>query len=294
MAVSGTDPAPAPGAGGPDPAPTPDPGANGPDPTPAPSPAPTGWQAQLSEEHRAALAPKNFPTPDDLAKSYLELESHLGKKTAGVTVPGENATPDELEAFNAQLRPESADAYVFPEPEGREPTETDKALEAAMRASFHKHGVLPHQAHGIAADFAHAAAAAETALDDAKAKTIEEGNAKLREAWGSAFDERLAMARDLVRNTDGMADELKHLDLQNAPLVSQALAELQSYIMEDTGMPGGLGAKFSHTPEGARIEINRMKEHPEISKALTDKSHNDHKLLNEKLDRLQRIATGVM
>lgn len=98
-----------------------------PNPTPDPTPAPligedfsfrAGWQEVLPEEHRATAA--NFKSLPDVVKSLVETKRLASGKLEGmIKLPGENATPEEISAFNrARGVPEKPEDYGLAKPEG--------------------------------------------------------------------------------------------------------------------------------------------------------------------------------
>lgn len=99
---------------------------------------------------------KEFKTPAELAKSLLNQEKLLGKKTLGITPLKEGATDEERADWDKEFRrvmsvPEKPEDYSFQFPEG---TQVDEGMAGWFRESAHKHGMPPAMAQGVAADFA--------------------------------------------------------------------------------------------------------------------------------------------
>lgn len=95
---------------------------------------------------------KEFKSPAELAKSLLNQEKLLGKKTLGITPLKEGATDEEKAEWNAEFRrvmavPETPDGYEFSFPEG---TKVDEGLLGWFKNASHELGLPPSMAQGVA------------------------------------------------------------------------------------------------------------------------------------------------
>jgi|GEM_PF-2338552 len=80
-------------------------------------------------------------------------------------MPGKDATPEAWNDFyKAVGRPETAEAYELPLPEG-----DDGKFAAIMKPMMHKHGLSAEQAKGLAADWNTMQASNQTAQNEAQA-----------------------------------------------------------------------------------------------------------------------------
>ena len=98
---------------------------------------------------------KEFKSAAELAKSLLNAQQLLGKKTIGITPLKEDATDVEKAEWDKEFRrvtgvPEKAEGYEFKYPEG---AKVDKGMEDWFRQSAHKNAVPPASAQGMAADW---------------------------------------------------------------------------------------------------------------------------------------------
>lgn len=95
---------------------------------------------------------KEFKSPAELAKSLLNQEKLLGKKTLGITPLKEGATEEEQAEWNAEFRrvlavPETPEGYEFSFPEG---TQIDNNLLGWFKGTAHEIGLPPAMAQGVA------------------------------------------------------------------------------------------------------------------------------------------------
>ncbi len=94
---------------------------------------------------------RQFKSPADLARSYLEAQRLIGKKHVGLVPPTEDAPMQDKAAFERELRamlgvPESPDGYELALPGQAEPHET---LMPWFRKAAFDLGLSPSQARGL-------------------------------------------------------------------------------------------------------------------------------------------------
>lgn len=97
----------------------------------------------------AGVDTSNFPkTPDALAKEFVGLRTvngkHASKLESALFIPGEDATPEDRDAFYGKLgRPDKPEEYGLEAPEAG--GEFGKAAYTAMQAAGHKAGLSKAQ-----------------------------------------------------------------------------------------------------------------------------------------------------
>ena len=193
------------------PAPTPAPPAP---PTPEP-PQAQPWHAALFADDSGKFAPDwTSKLPESLgdyramAAQYPDLATLLkshrdnmqAARSKGLKLPGEHATPEEQQAFQAELRkvrgaPETPDAYDIPAPEGL-PEGTDwKTATAEFRAVAHELGLTPAEAQRLAAFDMQRQKAAQDQAAQMRQGFIEADQAELRKRHGDNANAILSEAR---------------------------------------------------------------------------------------------------
>ena len=162
------------------------------------------WMAQLGNVE-AANAEKlsKFEKISDLANNYLELEKKLG---SSIAKPGEDASPEEIEAFYRALgKPESADKYSI---EGKDAEMFRKMayennLTDAQAKAFYK----------ALQDVGNNAIAQQKAAFDAQAKDTQ---AALQKEYGKDYPTKIEM---LKRGVAAYGGEKMGAKLQQAGLL---------------------------------------------------------------------------
>lgn len=194
---------------------------------------PQDWKSSLPDELKSHPAAEKFKTAGDVFKSYVELEKFKGNS---ITLPGEKATPEELNGFYNKLgRPEKPEGYQFKMPEGlNEKIQLKPEFDGSFRAMMHKHGLSSKQAAGIYNDYLTSLSemvtqeqkSAETALNNAKAE--------LQKEWGDQYDVNIQAATNLVERVAGKEAVDKLGDLGANPTAIKLLHTLSKAISEDS------------------------------------------------------------
>lgn len=177
-----------------------------------PSPAP--WHASLIADESGKFAPdwvSKLPEPlaefRAMAAQYPDLgtllKSHRDSLTAarskGLKLPGEHATPEERQAFDAELRkvrgaPESPDAYQIPPPASL-PEGVDWNKETAeFRAVAHQLGLSPQEAQRLIEFDFQRTEAVRQAIEAEQKQHVAQLQTDIRAKWGENANSMLAEA----------------------------------------------------------------------------------------------------
>ena len=202
---------------------------------------PPAWTQQLPEEMRnnkdvmAQLS--KFAKIGDMARSYTELESKLGKT---LVQPGENASTEEVQAFYEKLgKPSSADAYSI----------TDENAQA-MKELFFKNNLTDDQAKNLYGELKQIGVNAVKANREALEKTAAETEKNLKSKYGSEYGKKMEMFKRGVKTYGGQAllDQLKSSGL----IAQQNIVEM--YVL--------LGEQSSEnsTPAGSASQAEQYKD----------------------------------
>ena len=230
------------------------------------SAAPQDWTASFDDGTRGFIQTKGWKSPADVLGSYQNLEKLLGADKAGrgVVLPKDDAPPEEWGQFYGKLgRPESADGYKLPLPEG-------DTGEFAKTASgwFHEAGLTAKQAEVLASKWNEFGSAQMQAQAEKFAQQSVIDEQDLKKAWGKDFEANAELARRACReaglsDAEGQAIE-RALGLKKA-------AEVFSFLgkqFAEAPMKGGEGAssgRFGTTPEAAKSRIEALKKDPDWS-----------------------------
>ncbi len=219
-----------------------------------------GWAAALDEDTRTTAEAKGWsklPEKDALAqavKSYAELQKKAG---SALNFPKDDATPEEKEAFMAELhkrlgRPETAEGIEFKMPEKLpDGVVYDKAFADEAKAVLHKAGIYgpaAQQVHDFWIEMQGKQAAAHAEWATAQQA---EATAQLVKAWGQEGSEthkaNLAHANRAIREFD-LLGEMKAIGIvgpngeARAPKLVAALSRLAEQALGEGSAPDGRNA----------------------------------------------------
>jgi len=181
----------------------------------------------FDEKDRGRLA--KFKTGNDLAKSYLSLETKLG---ATVTIPGKDATDEEKAAFYKRLgRPESKDGYVLDNLFLADGVTKDSETENRIREMAYDLGLNQEGARKLHKDFINLANRGMAMITEMKEKARD----GLRKEWAGDYDRNMAMIGTVLRKF-GDAQTIQYMNAGpgNDPVMLKLLARFGKAISPDT------------------------------------------------------------
>jgi len=152
-----------------------------------------GWTDRLPEEMGDARSTfGKFKSLPDMAKSYRELETRLGKPV-GVTVPGENAKPEEVAAYRKAVGAlESVDEYAKIKPENLpEGLDWNDDLSKPVYELAHKYNIPAEAVKEYVALRAQQESGRIVATTGELQRQLDEGTATLKKDWGENYDKNL-------------------------------------------------------------------------------------------------------
>lgn len=194
-----------------------DPGASAPDPNAAPPAAAPEWIATLPDDLKA----------DDTLKAIPDVATLATRFKGAIELPADDAPPEAraaaLDALANRLgRPETADAYAFPEVKDRPYTEGDKAIQTEFRPVAHNLRLTQDQVNGVVAfnnEITQRVIAHQT-------KVAADTEAALRADLGDKFDEALELGNRALAQVLGTAkvdvDTFRKLQLSDGSFVGDS------------------------------------------------------------------------
>lgn len=189
--------------------------------------------ASMEEKDRARLA--KFKTGNDLAKSYLHLESKLG---AAITLPGKDATAEERDAFYTRLgRPETKDGYELDTLFLADGVTKDAETEGKIRDIAFDLGLNKDNAKKLHKTFIDLANRGAAMVGEAKEKARE----LLRKEWSGDYDKNIAMVGSVLRKF-GDAQTVQYMNSGpgNDPIMLKLLARFGKTMSPDTFERGSI------------------------------------------------------
>lgn len=247
------------------------------------------WEATVTGDDdvakgtRSLMGDKKYRDPSVLARSYYELNRENQQfKASAVQIPGENATPEQWNAYYKKLgRPDNPEGY-------KDVKWGDKAdprmVKFASELAFDL-GVSPKMAESVLAAKWNKFVGELDAEEAQAAKTRNEQYiANLKTQWGGEYETNLAQGNRVMEalKKNGMSDE-DFAAIEAAvgvPQVVRLLATLGKLTGEagfiGSGGGGGNADVASMSPEQATAEINRLNNDAAFQKQYTGKNEPGH------------------
>lgn len=200
------------------------------------------WGAQLSKELKenkdAVKALAKFEDISSLASSYIELEKKLGSMH---TLPGKEATKEELDAFYKKLgKPDAADKYGFKQEWDAEKRFAQAAYEANLSDA---------QAKSLYTFFHKIGEDQQAQLAEAVKKQAEETDAALKKEFGNKVSEKMEQYTKGLKafGSDSIFSQLEQTGLAYHPdfvkmfiKIGEALGESRTVLGDGKVPTGGI------------------------------------------------------
>lgn len=241
--------------------------------------APKGFVDTLPEELRGVKALQNFKDASELAKSYANQLSLLGKKVA-------DWSAEDVSKFNMKMgRPETADGYKFAE-------EMDAATKADFAAKAFEAGLTQEQAKVLAdklvLDSRLAKENEEKYTNELKNKWVEE----LKSEFGDAYDKRINLARKTFNELadDGLKELITATGLHEHPNMIKLFARIGKEFLEpDRIVSSDSDTSFGVSPAEAKNRVSAKLADPEFKTAYLSATHPKHKEALAEITRLYQL-----
>lgn len=211
-----------------------------------------GLQAALRKELRGDERLGGFGNASELAEAFLNQSDKLSQ---AVTLPGENASEQELVEFRRRLGvPEKPDEYEFEEglPEEMQPKTFDKWYKDVA----HSAGLSKDQAAALRKAFAEQYTAGIKEVQKHKQASLEKAQKELREKYGDEYEQNIVKAQRVVKTLGGeeFSSYLEESGMGNDPRMVDAMVRFANLVSEDkliTGSVDGAGNERTKSPYGS-------------------------------------------
>lgn len=240
----------------------------------------------LDADHLGYAQNKGWKGPADTVMSYRNLEKLVGAPADQVLKLPTDDTPESwAPIYNKLGRPETADGYKLPVPDGADPAFSKQASEA-----FHKAGVSQKQAEALTTWWNEQAAGAIKTQSDDTAKRDTEQLTKLNVKWGANMQANSAIV-DRAATAFGMTTA--HIDGLKAAMgpgeameflhnIGSRLGTEDSFIAGD-GKPLNTGGL---SPQQAMAKITELR----ADAGFVSKYSKGDVASKQEMDRLHKIA----
>jgi hypothetical protein len=247
----------------------------------------------LPEEFRGEAALKDIKDLGALAKGYVHAQKLVGAK--GVIIPGENAKPEEIEAFYTALgRPKAPAEYGFKDDGLPKDMLGREGLVNAVQGIMHKAGVSKKAAEEIFNGYsAYMKAEMEKIGQNLAAEKTKRVEA-IKKEFGAEFDKNMAIARGVAKKFDPSGTLAKWLDETghgDHPDLIKAFLSIGKAIGPDQFITGdGRPAGTNVTQQEALEKIKTLKADAAWVKKYLNKGEPGHKEAVEEHQKLMEIA----
>jgi plasmid replication initiation protein len=239
----------------------------------------------VSDEYKSFADNKGWKNSDDVLKSYVNLEKQIGQDR--VALPNEGDDVAEWEGWSKLGTPETADGYELNVPQGYEEYSSD--LSDWFRQEAHAAKVPASMAQRLHDAYVQRMMDGQSNSVLDQQRQFEDWGNEIKKEYGTAYDEKVGMARRAVRafGSDNLSNMLNDTGLGNHPEMIRAFAKIGAELSTSRQFKDSEEAgSFSMTPENARAEIARIRSHS----GLTNKGDPEHRVLNDRLTQLYEIA----
>lgn len=252
--------------------------------------------ASIPEDLRNDSAFKDIKDLPSLAKGYVHAQRMIGYDK--VAIPGEKATPEELNTFYTKLgRPEKPEAYGIKDPQG---VQINAELKTGFLGKAHELGLTTKQAQGLFGWYNEFGGSFAKQAEDQALVSQENAVKELKTEFGAAYNERMAQASQavdwVVENVKGAKDFKDVLDgsrIGDHPVMVRVFAKIGEMLSEDGQLKGagqGGAGNGAMTPDEAQARLAEFNASSEKMKAYQDPAHPNHKLVKEERAKLYTYA----
>lgn len=195
------------------------------------------YGADAGDEIKGFVETKGWNGPGDAIKSYRNLEQMLGADKAGrgFVWPKDDADTEGWNGLYAKLgRPESADGYKLPVPEGASP-EFSKAIAPVM----HQLGLSTKQAEGLAAFVNQYETEQAAKYETERQAKVDSDLAAFKTELGAAYDKTVELAKRAAGSFGVKAEQFAGLEeVLGLKGTVELFAAIGAKIGEDTFVGG--------------------------------------------------------
>ncbi len=245
---------------------------------------PAGNENWAGADYQELVTAKGWSGPDDVLQSYVNLEKAVGADK--VALPAADTDILAWDGWEKLGVPVDAANYEMKAPEGY--NAYDQTLADDMRGLFHEAKLTPAQATMLHDRFVERQMGQTQSAINQGTQQVETWDREVREKYGDAYNERINAAKQAVAQFGGddLAQWLTDTGAGNHPVVIDAFAQAGMALGQTGQFKDGPPAGFGITPADAKDQIAALRANP----ALTDKTHPEHAVLNQKLTDLYQAA----
>lgn len=248
---------------------------------------------------RAWVSNKHFDSLDTAVSSYQKLEKMMGagpNNLLRLPADGDLSPETAPEVFQRLGMPADASGYEFHVGEGMQ---ADEGMQNWAKDTFHKLGLSQQQADGVNRAFQDLQQSqAAQAAEDYKAN-VQLGEQTLQQKYGGGYDKFVRQGQMAIEALGMSAEMITALEreigyeatIEWAGNLGSKLGE-HKFELGDPAGGGGTNDAWGMSPDDARARYQAKLADAEWVKALTTKTHPQHKAAVEERGKLFKIIHG--
>lgn len=254
------------------------------------------WRQRMAgEDDKALKRLERFKSPEDLFRSYRNLEQKLSSGEVKAALP-ENATEDEIKAYReASGIPQEPDGYLESLPDGLVVGEEDKPVMGEFLKAMHEANTPPDAVHKALDWYYKDREDRISALHEEDKRYAMESEEELRAEWGGEYRANYNAAMQFIDSAPGQVGEnLKGARLADgSPLVANP--DVMRWLVNTATEVNPAATIVPSTPgreaasiDGRITEIEKMMRNDSQSYYKDEKVQEEYRKL---LDARQRLAS---
>lgn len=255
------------------------------------------WYKGADEATTTYIKNKAWDSPLKTVESYKSLETVFGAEKAGrellVLPDAKTAKPEDWNPVYDKLgRPKDPTGYTWSD-------KSDKDIIATAAPVFHKIGLNPTQATALETWY-NDTITQQSKLADEKFETDSTNEmTALKREMGNAYDDKVLLAKQATKQAGLSVDELTGIErIIGSGKLMKMLMGFGDLLREgrspDEGgahAPQG-GGQYTMTPDQAKQKMNELKLDSDFMAKYLSPNNGVRKLAIDRMEALQKIATG--
>jgi hypothetical protein len=259
----------------------------------AAAPAAAFYEAFGDKGLAADQTVQKFTSAEEMARSYVNLEKRFGvPPERRIDLPEDVTNAEAMRGVWSKLGlPEKADGYGFKLADGS--TEADNAMLGKYVEKAHAVGLPTAQARQMLEWWVSENAAAQQAAVDAEKERRTNGEARLKTAFGGAYDARMREAKNIIARYDPKGETgFSEANLALFPQLTEMLIRMSDKMAEPEGGLGGETEQTERplTPAQANAKLNELALDKAKQEALMNSQHPAHKAVLAERTKLLEAA----
>ena len=258
-------------------------------------PASQDWLSSIENTELRTLAEtKGWDKggPESVLSSYHNLEKLFGADKAGraVVLPAPDADEAVMSEFYNKLgRPDKADGYDLPVPEGQ-----DGQMAEWASGVFHEAGLTARQAKIVSEKWNDHVGSLQQDGEAQNTQTAQDAEAELKREWGAAYDQKVVGINQAATALNMTEEHLAGLRSAMGPAAAMRFVDgLAGKMGEAPNDTGGFSEGVALTPSSAASELSKLSLDKEFMDAWMNKNHPAHNWAMDKKQRLAKMVDGV-